>query len=106
MADKEWKLYYWPGFAGRGDMVRLMFEEAGVPYEDVGKTQGVEAVLNIFQGKHDGPPLFAPPIIQNKDGFMLCQTPAILNYLGRTFGLYPEGGPEEEARALQVCSYV
>jgi hypothetical protein len=33
--DPEWHLYYWPGVKGRGEYVRLCFEEAGVPYVDV-----------------------------------------------------------------------
>lgn len=30
------ELYYWPGIPGRGEFVRLVLEEAGVPYVDVG----------------------------------------------------------------------
>ena len=33
--DATWRLYYWPGVKGRGEYVRLAFEEAGVPYVDV-----------------------------------------------------------------------
>ena len=32
-----YKLYYWP-IQGRGEFIRLAFEEAGVPYEDVART--------------------------------------------------------------------
>ena len=101
MADKKWKLIYWPGFSGRGDFVRLMFEEAGVPYEDVGNTEGVEAVLRYYQGKHGGYPVLAPPIIENDDGFLMCSTPAILLYLGKLFNMCPST-LEDEARAMQV----
>jgi len=31
----EWKLFYWHSLPGRGDYVRLMFEEAGVAYDDI-----------------------------------------------------------------------
>ena len=81
--------------------MRLMFEEAGVPYEEVSKTGGTEAVFKYYQGKHTGYPVFAPPIITNDDGFVLCSTPAILFYLGKIFNMYP-GNPEDEARAMQV----
>ena len=38
MAD--WKLYYWPGMKGRGEYVRLIFEEAGVAYEEPARNGG------------------------------------------------------------------
>lgn len=31
---------YWPGIKGRGEYVRLMFEEAGISYVDVGVKDG------------------------------------------------------------------
>jgi len=34
-AGDVWQLHYWPGVKGRGEYVRLCFEEAGVPYTDV-----------------------------------------------------------------------
>lgn len=103
----EWKLIYWPGMAGRGEFIRLIFEEVGVTYEEVGDCQGIEAVLkyaNYSKGEcaNDGPVIFAPPIIE-KDGFRLCQMPAILAYLGKKYGLYPDSSPEDEARCMQVC---
>ncbi len=98
----EWKLYYWNGFPGRGEYVRLLFEEAGVPYEDVcNKACSSESVMKFKEGKADGFPVFAPPVVQ-KGEFVLSQTPAILQHLGKELGLYPEGGPEEEAHAMQV----
>ena len=30
----DWKLWYWPGMKGRGEYIRLVFEEAGVAYEE------------------------------------------------------------------------
>ncbi len=95
-----------------------MFEEAGVPYEDVCRKGGSysdvlkyskaheglgTALLKYYKGEHDGFPVCAPPVIR-KGEFVLCQTPAILHYLGKELGMYPGGGPEEEAHALQVTS--
>src|SRR5258708_18370926 len=37
MADEDYELYYWPGIQGRGEFIRLAFEEAGVPYVDVAR---------------------------------------------------------------------
>lgn len=41
--EPEWRLYYWPGVKGRGEYVRLCFEEAGVPYLDVARALNSEA---------------------------------------------------------------
>jgi glutathione S-transferase len=100
MAD-SWKLYYWPGFPGRGELVRLMLEELGLSYEDVGVTKGAQEVLKLMRGEHGGWPVRAPPIVQNGD-FYLSQTHAILEYLGKKYGAWPKGGIEEEARASQI----
>ena len=100
MAD-QWKLYYHSFLPGRGDFVRLMFEELGVEYEDVCRTRGSDEMTKLVRGEHGGWPLRAPPIVQNGD-FYLSQTPAILQYLGRKYEAYPTGGMEEEARAQQV----
>ena len=36
MADGEiWELYYWPKLAGRGEFVRVIFEEAGVKFKEI-----------------------------------------------------------------------
>ena len=104
MAAPEWKLVYWyftPG-VGRGEFVRLMFEEAGVAYEDIcRKAKDSAAVLKYVRGEETGYPVQFPPIIRRGD-FVLSQTPAIMEYLGKKFGLYPEGGPEDEAHAMQL----
>lgn len=104
MASPEWKLIYWyfaPG-VGRGEFVRLMFEEAGVPYEDICRDTKDNAVaMKYLKGEESGHPVQFPPIIRNGD-FVLSQTPAIMAYLGKKFGLFPEGVPEDEAHAMQV----
>ena len=108
-SQAQWKLYYWytPDsvlgvFPGRGEYVRLMFEEAGVAYEDVCKKNNSNADLLAFmKGEKPGFPVLAPPIIQQGD-YVMSQTPAIMMYLGKKFGLFPTGGPEEEAHAAQL----
>ena len=105
----EWKLYYWHDdsppvgpFPGRGEYVRLMFEEAGVAYEDVcRKAKNCAEIMAFMKGEKPGFPAFAPPIIQHGD-FVLSQTPAILQFLGKKFDLFPAGGAEEEAHAAQL----
>lgn len=53
-------LYYWPTIPGRGEFIRLAFEDAGVDYVDVGRQRGAAAVAEMInRGAH-----FAPPIVE------------------------------------------
>lgn len=92
----EYELTYWPGIPGRGEVVRLLFEEAGVPYIDTAK--GKKAVPTILAYKAAGnvgdeinPPLFAPPILKHGD-LVINQLPNILLYLAPKLGLAPASG--------------
>ncbi len=105
--SEPYDLYYWPGIPGRGEFVRLVLEEAAAPYRDIGRLPadqggGVEAVAALWQGKHEGHPIFAPPALKRGD-FVLSQTAAICDFLGRRHALAP---PDEEGRsralALQI----
>eukprot|EP01036_Dinobryon_divergens_P033228 gene33228-42966_t len=111
--DQPWELYYWNNIKedgrnhmiGRGEFVRLMFEVTGTPYIEVGK----ESPTKVFEmldrsGKNPSTPLFAPPIIKKGD-FTLSQTPAIMKYLGKKFGLYPST-EESEAQADSLICFV
>jgi len=100
-----YELYYWPHIPGRGEFVRLVLEEAGAPYVDVGRRPreeggGVEAVVAFYAGRSDGHPVFAPPVLKQGD-LVLAQTAAICHFLGRRYGLAPadEAG---EAQALEL----
>jgi glutathione S-transferase len=100
-----YELYYWPNIPGRGEFVRLVLEEAGAPYRDVGreprtKGGGMEAVLAFYAGRHEGHPIFAPPVLKQGD-LVLAQTAAICHFLGKRHGLAPwdEAG---EAHALEL----
>ena len=93
-----YKLYYWPGIPGRGEFVRLAFEEAGVAYEDISMEKGGRELVRQFNADprivH---PSFAPPFLQ--DGELLVgQTAAILQYLGPRLKLVPK----DPAQALWV----
>ena len=62
MSNPEYELYYWQGFAGRGEFVRLLFEEAGVPYR---QCQDNEAMVKMFkQQELKGYPCFAVPMVK------------------------------------------
>ena len=100
MATTPYELYYWPSIPGRGEFVRLVLEEAGVAYVDVGRRPrkeggGVEAVLAFYQGTSAGHPIFAPPVLRQGE-LVLAQTAAICDFLGRRHGLAPD---DEAGRA-------
>ena len=89
-----YELYYWPGIPGRGEHVRLAFEEAGVPYKDVCNEaeDGMKSMMDKISEKNTGegsnPPAFAPPFLRHGD-LMVSQTANILFYLGSQLGLVP-----------------
>jgi len=88
----KYELYYWPGLQGRGEFVRLAFEEAGVPYVDVALAAGEDAseVLRYIRDPKIERPPFAPPYL--KVGRQLIgQTANILLYLAPRLGLAPRG---------------
>jgi len=79
---------------GRGEFIRLIFEEAGASYLDVARQTedeggGVKAVLKYYQGEHEGHPVFAPPVLKVGD-LVLAQMPNICHFLGRRLGLCPD----------------
>lgn len=109
-----WQLIYWPCYArdgslsagaGRAEYVRLMFEEAGVPYEELEDTDFVRNFFWRSATEMQPMPVLAPPAI-HRDGFVLAQTASIVRYLAREFGLLPHGEAEVEARADQVVETV
>ncbi|OAA65621.1 Glutathione S-transferase protein [Niveomyces insectorum RCEF 264] len=98
--DAPYKLVYWPGLPGRGEHVRLAFEEAGVAYTDTAQTKdaiaNVQALIgtdNIGDGANVPP--FAPPILVHGD-LTISQTPNILLYLGPRLGLVPPSSSSDE----------
>jgi glutathione S-transferase len=105
MPSTPYELYYWPEIPGRGEFVRLVLEEAGVEWVDVGRRPreaggGVEAVLAFYAGKHAGHPVFAPPVLKHGE-LVLAQTAAICHFLGRRHGLAP-GDEAGELHALEL----
>lgn len=99
--DAEWELWYWP-LAGRGEFVRLLFEEAGVPYKQVNDPQ---LLADKFKGQtKQGWPVFAVPMIKKGD-FELGQTGTICRYLGKQLGLLP-ATEADQFRADQLCTTI
>lgn len=91
----HYELFYWSGIQGRGEFIRLAFEDAGVAYTDVVRERGDAAIMPFLHGEHEGALPFAPPFL--KAGHqVIAQVAAILQYLGPRLDLVPEG----EARRL------
>ena len=90
---------------GRGEVIRLSFEEAGVEYIDVARNnQGQEdnqnAIIDILQNTNLMSPPFAPPFLIDGD-IMIAQAAAILQYLAPKIGLIGKS-QEEQIFAHQI----
>lgn len=101
----EIRLVYWPGIPGRGEFVRLVLEEAGVPYVDTALQSeeeggGVPAVMAALQGDLGGVVPFAPPILQH-GALVISQTANICRYVGRRHGVWP-ADPALDPVALEL----
>lgn len=98
-----YELYYWDDIPGRGEFVRLVLEETGAPYREMGKGKaGTKAIMD-YLGDNSGPyPPFAPPFL--KDGELIVSHVAnILDYLGPKHGLAPTDEQERIfAKGLQL----
>lgn len=85
-----YELHYWPTIQGRGEFVRLALEASGADYVDVargsGKGQGMAASLRRMAAKEGVQPPFALPFLVHGRR-TICQTAAILLYLGPRLGL-------------------
>jgi glutathione S-transferase len=92
------KLVYHNALGFRAAPIQLLLFDAGAKFEMVepywgGDHRVVEA--------NPGMPAFAPPALCVGD-VTIAQTPAILNYLGDTFGYGPDGGAIDRAAHLQL----
>ena len=96
-----YEFYYWPSIQGRGEFVRLAFEEAGADYIDVARRRKGKAAARRphgFSGASDiALSAFAPPFLKDGDA-LIGQTAAILLYLGDRHGL----APRDAAKRLWV----
>jgi len=83
-----YELYYWPGFPGRGEFVRLALEAGSIPYRDVACEEGAREIVARGLSEPCGTPPFAPPYLV-ADTLVIGQTANILLYLGEKHGLAP-----------------
>jgi glutathione S-transferase len=93
------ELWYWPSIPGRGEFVRLFMEAAEIPYEDMAREQGADALVEDLHARQGIRP-FAPPYIVDDD---LCigQVAHILAYLTDKFDL-GSGDPETDLQLIQL----
>jgi glutathione S-transferase len=88
----HYELHYWPSIQGRGEFIRLAFEDAGVPYVDVARRPeaeggGVRAMMALMKGKdHAGLLPFAPPFLKVGD-LLIAQVANILHFVAPDLGL-------------------
>jgi len=88
-----YELFYWGEIQGRGEFVRLVLEDAGATYRDVGREGGdIEAAL----AGELAPFAFAVPVLRDGE-LIIPQTVAITRYLGEKHGLAPA---DERGRLL------
>ena len=92
MSATTYELIYWPVLQGRGEYVRLVLEDAGVPYIDRAREgdvhAGIETVSGYVSGRAPGHRVFAPPVLKCGD-LIIAQTAVICRFLGRRHGLAP-----------------
>jgi len=89
----RYELYYTPSNQGRGEFVRLAFEETGTEYLDVtrmsGRGRGPEAVTRFIQNAALKHPPFVQPFLK-AGRRVIGQTANILLYLGPRLALAPK----------------
>lgn len=94
------KLFYTPGACSIA--AHICLEESGEAYDS--------KLINISKGENRTPdylaihPLGRVPALLLGDGTTLTENTAILPYLGKRFGLWPQA-LEEEARALSLVGF-
>lgn len=100
--QETYKLYYWNSLQGRGEFIRLILEDSGIPYIDVAREPeeeygGVAKVAAFRNGTSEGYPIFAPPVLKVGD-LVIAQTTNICRFLGESLGLIPD----DEVSRLQA----
>ena len=76
----RFKLYYWPEFPGRGELIRLLFAETNTPFDDVFRDLSFEKAKEFCYGSNK---FFAVPAIEDTMNENLClsQSCVIMRYL-------------------------
>ena len=102
----RYELYYGVTNQGRGEFVRLAFEEACADYVDVARESGpglgLAAMAHFLKDADVEHPQFAPPFLKHGE-LVIGQTANILHYLGPRLALAPDDeGARLWAHQLQL----
>jgi glutathione S-transferase len=93
----RYELYYWPGIQGRGEIPRLILEDAGAEYVDVGREPGgMKRMMHVLEGGEPALLPFAPPFL-HAGNVWVAQSALICSFLGEQLGLAPDGEPARMA---------
>ena len=96
----RYELYYWPGIQGRGEIPRLIMEDAGADYVDVAREPGgMQKLKAVLSGEDPGLLPFAPPFLR-AGRVWLAQSAQIASFLGEQLDL----APASEAKKLVARS--
>ena len=79
----RYKLTYFNFDGGRGEPVRIAFNAAGIDFEDH------RISFDEFTKTRDGMPFRCAPVLEI-DGVAVTQSNAMLRYVGKLAGLYPD----------------
>lgn len=101
-ARTRYELYYWPGIQGRGEFIRLAFEDTDTAYRDVARSKGgMTRMQRLMAAAPSGAHTpFAPPFLR-VGKLLIAQSSAILHYLGPRLGLVPR----DEASQFAALQY-
>ena len=117
--SKGWKLYYWQGYGGRGQYIRVMLEFCGVEWQEALKdikfkygdeqdksVKAMVAAIDKVRQKGDNRTAFAVPILTHNDDFILSQCGAIVLFLAELFPNLKPSNPLQMARGTQMMMQV
>ena len=93
----RYELYYWPGIQGRGEIPRLILEDAVAEYVDVAREpDGMKRMKAVLAGEEPGFLPFAPPFLR-AGRVWLAQSALIASFLGEQLDLAPTSEPRRLA---------
>lgn len=87
--DPSYELLYVPYAPSRGEHIRLILEEIGVPYSDttwLGWDKGLARIQEALKGQDGNLPYYAAPLLKHGE-LIINQTSNILMYIGGRHGL-------------------
>jgi len=99
----RYELFYWPGIQGRGEIPRLILEDAGADYVDVARERGgMTRMERVLAGREPALLPFAPPFL-HAGRLWLAQSAQIASVLGEQLDLAPKTDqPRLAARTIML----